>query len=638
MRGHTRELLKMATAGVLLAIHGTAAGFEISKNGVVDFSDNFNTSPQGNDTLNSRPVADVGAYTSITGNNIFVGNSFTTPAGQVVTPKEGNAYLNFAHQAGTGGQMSLNLDNPVTAPGDVFRLQTWAYVPFEAVHAGTTPYQLVMFNNDGSGVSNYTINAVFVTPQNALNPDDTRINIQPSDSAAIHPSNVWIEPDKWQLWDISYTVGASTFSWLVDGVGDTNLTLMSQRATGAIKEVRFFANGESADNPVFFDAVNTTVLVPTWKTNGAGDWHSGTNWTSAIPNAPDAEARFFGVITSPRTVYTDTPVTVGTIRFNNSNSYLLAGNGTLTVQVTTGSGVVDVQSGTHKINLPLVFASNTNLNVAAGATLKISDPVTVNAGTQVTQTPGGGDVLYESTVTVGTAASIQFGNSSHMASLTVGEDASAEVTPGLTKVLRVDSVNIGPEGKLDLKDNKLITNTPVGNWDGTKYTGIQGEVSRAYDFGAWDLPGIMTSMPDAGPTVGKATIGVATGEQALFLAPTETGVFAGQTITGATTIAMYTWAGDVDLNGYVDAVDYGTIDQWIQFPGTTGYTNGDLNYDGVIDAVDYGIIDNGIQLQGAPIPINGGAATGGLTAVPEPASLSALALGFGMMLRRQRRR
>ena len=67
---------------------------------------------------------------------------------------------------------------------------------------------------------------------------------------------------------------------------------------------------------------------------------------------------------------------------------------------------------------------------------------------------------------------------------------------------------------------------------------------------------------------------------------------------------MYTWAGDVDLNGVVDAVDYGTIDNWIQFPGTTGYTNGDLNYDGVIDAVDYGIIDNGIQLQGPPIPVS----------------------------------
>src|SRR5687768_9234508 len=157
MRGQTRGLLSLATAGVLLGVHGTAAGFEISKNGVVDFSDNFNTAPQGNDTLGARPVADVGAYTSITGPNIYVSNTFTSPSSQVVNPKEGNAFLTFAHQAGIGGQMSRTLDAPVAATGDVFRLRTWAYFPFEAVHSGTTPFQMVMFNNDGSGVSNYTI-------------------------------------------------------------------------------------------------------------------------------------------------------------------------------------------------------------------------------------------------------------------------------------------------------------------------------------------------------------------------------------------------------------------------------------------------------------------------------------------------
>jgi hypothetical protein len=208
-------------------------------------------------------------------------------------------------------------------------------------------------------------------------------------------------------------------------------------------------------------------------------------------------------------------------------------------------------------------------------------------------------------------------------------------------VSNIDSVTVGAEARLDLRANKLVTSTPVGSWDGTKYTGIQGEVARAYDFGAWDLPGIMTSEPDAGPTVGKATIGVATGAQALFLGADETGVFGGQTINGTTTIAMYTWAGDVDLNGYVDAVDYGTIDQWIQFPGTTGYTNGDLNYDGLIDAVDYGIIDNGIQLQGAPIPVNGAGAGGslsGVAAVPEPSAFGLAIFAGAALFRRRRRR
>jgi hypothetical protein len=148
--------------------------------------------------------------------------------------------------------------------------------------------------------------------------------------------------------------------------------------------------------------------------------------------------------------------------------------------------------------------------------------------------------------------------------------------------------------------------------------------------------------PNAGPLSGTTTIGIATGEQVLFIMPTDTGVFAGQTITGATTIAMYTYAGDMNFDGLVDAADYGVIDNWVQFPGTSGYANGDLNYDGVIDAADYGIIDNTIQLQGAPIPVNpppAAAAMSGVTAVPEPAAAcGVVAAGLASLLRRRRRR
>jgi hypothetical protein len=132
---------------------------------------------------------------------------------------------------------------------------------------------------------------------------------------------------------------------------------------------------------------------------------------------------------------------------------------------------------------------------------------------------------------------------------------------------------------------------------------------------------------------GTTTIGVASGEQILFLAPTDTGVFAGQTITGASTIAMYTYAGDLNLDGLVDAADYGIIDNFIQFPGSFGYANGDINYDGVIDASDYGIIDNTIQLQGPPIEAALGSAAdasaagqAGVVAVPEPSSAGLIAL------------
>jgi hypothetical protein len=47
--------------------------------------------------------------------------------------------------------------------------------------------------------------------------------------------------------------------------------------------------------------------------------------------------------------------------------------------------------------------------------------------------------------------------------------------------------------------------------------------------------------------------------------------------------------------------NYGLIDNYVQFRGTSGYANGDFNYDGLIDGADYGLIDNSAQLQGVPL-------------------------------------
>jgi autotransporter-associated beta strand protein len=295
--------------------------------------------------------------------------------------------------------------------------------------------------------------------------------------------------------------------------------------------------------------------------------------------------------------------------------------------VLNGGAFIDSNGFDVTIAQPLLANGTGGLTKSGTGTLTLAGANTYTGGT----TANAGKLAIANSLT-------------KSASVNAANDSTIEVATGggSMRVIKTPSVTIAANARIDLKDNKLLTESPIGTYSGGAYTGIQGQVARAYDFGSWDLPGLMTSMPDAGPLVGTTTVGVSDGASILFLGPTETGTFAGQTVTGATTIAVYTYAGDVNFDGLVDASDYGIIDNYYQFPGTTGYANGDFNYDGVIDAGDYGIIDNTFQNQGAPIPMAGGVAEAsglsGVTAVPEPASLSVIGIAAASLLGRRRRR
>jgi autotransporter-associated beta strand protein len=350
--------------------------------------------------------------------------------------------------------------------------------------------------------------------------------------------------------------------------------------------------------------------------------------------------------------------------------------GSTTVNKTTGgaarlggTGTVNTYTGNTNLNEgTLTIASNAHLGAPSstlvfnGGTLRTAAAftgtrsVTVNAGGASFDTNNFdiqfGDVSGTGNVTKNSTGKLTFNHIRTSGDVNVNTGTVA-VMPDSTSAgtSNIGSLNIASGSTFDLTANKLITTTAPGTATGGIYDGVQGQVQLAYNFGGWDLPGLKTSEllagPNAGPLSGTTTIGVATAEQVLFLGPTDTGVFSGQTVTGASTIAMYTYAGDVNFDGLVDAADYGVIDNWVQFPGTDGYANGDLNYDGVIDAADYGIIDNTIQLQGAPFPgVNDGAfASGassaglaGVTAVPEPTACGlALVAAAGLLGRRRRR-
>jgi hypothetical protein len=120
-----------------------------------------------------------------------------------------------------------------------------------------------------------------------------------------------------------------------------------------------------------------------------------------------------------------------------------------------------------------------------------------------------------------------------------------------------------------------------------------------------------------------------------------TRTFGGQTVNATDTLVMYTWTGDTNLDGNINADDYFAIDSnYNKFfnsdktlnVGLT-YGKGDFNYDGVIDGDDYALIDAAFSAQSA-VP---GGSLAGLSAVPEPATAGFLSLVSLFAMARRRR-
>jgi hypothetical protein len=447
-------------------------------------------------------------------------------------------------------------------------------------------------------------------------------------------------PQAWEKWTIEYTIGASNYSLSLNN--GTPFAIPVNAAGGA----GLMDFGHNGNDTFFLDGVLSGPPQQfQWITDSSGNWASTSNWIGPVPNGTDQIARFLGTITGPRTVFTDTPVTVGQAIFTNANSYQITGQGTLTLQVSNDSAplsaLVDVQQGTHKINLPLTVASNTNFQVAAGATLKISDPLTINAGKSVTQS-GAGTVVYESTVTLLAGASMALASSNHVAALTVGDNATVTVAAHGSRVLEADSLSISSTGgKVDLKDNKMIfRNQGPGTFTAGAYTGPSGLVDRGRGNAGnalWNGSGVVTSDTRAINNGDLVSIGVAKVGEARNIADTATTTFAGQIVRGSDTVAMVTWGGDANLDGKINIDDYGQIDSNVAKSGTVfGWNKGDFNYDGKINIDDYGIIDGNIGRQTGTFPTSG--ALDAVSAVPEPAAISSLALGASAALLGRRRR
>ena len=215
-------------------------------------------------------------------------------------------------------------------------------------------------------------------------------------------------------------------------------------------------------------------------------------------------------------------------------------------------------------------------------------------------------------------------------SVTLNADATIPQNGTPAGTSNIKTLVISSQAKLNLYNNNLITQSDVGTWNGSAYTGVTGLVQTGRHGGDWNGKGITTWMTQALAPSALTTLAVAANS---VLGKTN---FGGQSVGAADVLVMYTYDGDADLNGVINGDDYFRIDSGYA-SHATGYVNGDFNYDGRIDADDYFIIDRNYARQTTPFAqADTLDAASGVIAVPEPAGIAML--GLVAMIGGRRRR
>jgi hypothetical protein len=126
----------------------------------------------------------------------------------------------------------------------------------------------------------------------------------------------------------------------------------------------------------------------TWNFNGLGAWNDH-NWVGGPP--PDANnelAIFAGAISAPQIVVVNTPVTVKSITFDNANSYVIAGAGSVNFSSDNGISTINVLKGHQQFQAVVNLSNATHVEIASGASLTFNNALNLG-GSTLNKTGGG---------------------------------------------------------------------------------------------------------------------------------------------------------------------------------------------------------------------------------------------------------
>jgi fibronectin-binding autotransporter adhesin len=432
---------------------------------------------------------------------------------------------------------------------------------------------------------------------------------------------------------------------------------------------------------------NTGTAIFTGSLTGTGTINSSTtNADIFSPSSGTAPGTFAGTVISNNQVnlteFSASPAAAYVANFaspNTQNTFTIGGSPpvavTAPIQLGSLSGIAGsyIRNGNTAGIGPVVFqigALNTNTTFAGN----IEDSEGGDAGNTVSITKVGSGTLTLSGSTTYTGATVVSGGTLTFAKVNTGVGAVVRSTLTLSAGTELSVASSTPisgsnpnrtvlvansltnSGKVDLGSNDMIVHSGANGESVAATINSQVATGRGTN-GAWTGTGITSSAAAASPSnMALAVVlndanqsGTLSGTPLVAAASTFNHgltTFDGQAVADGDVLVKYTYYGDALLTGSVTAADYIQIDAGFASQSganpLTGWFNGDFNYDGKINGDDYTLIDNAFNTQGSVsfTEVSAGPAEqiATVSSVPEPGSVSLLAIGAAGLLRRRRRR
>jgi hypothetical protein len=332
------------------------------------------------------------------------------------------------------------------------------------------------------------------------------------------------------------------------------------------------------------DRLSVRQGAVTFDLNGA-TW-SLTNTTPATPSITIAE-----FASSPTVTFLN-----GTI--NSTNTAIAIG--------TFAGGSIHISSATWNNSGDLALGGTSSARGgAASFILGDSAPATLSVGGTLKIWDGSNFTYNSGSLSVGT----------------IDIAGLLTVSPAHRNVLRVSNLAVSGTGRLDLGDGAAI----ISYTDTSPINDVSAYLQSGYHGGGWDGPGIAS-------TSARAVANDISNPNKTALGYADSGLlglstFLGQPLNGNSILIRYTFAGDANLDGVVNALDFNLLA--MDFGDQSGgWIRGDFNYDGVTDTRDFEMLSTNFNL----------ALPSQLLAhfVPEPhVSLSLLLIPSLMRARRQ---